>query len=736
MNAIIRYLVIPLLCQGLVCGVAEAKKDKNDRNSSANKRQQVQQGNSNRRAASLNQANAQRKAAQARQQQMRKARAARGGSRPAATHKRVNRTNPKPKAKKAATNKKKAANQSANRSANKATQRTQKKLNKLTGGKKSAGGNKNQAKKSASNKQGKATAKKKGSGAKATAKRQGSGGKASNKMPLPGKRPKAGANKAGGKNSQANKKVAANRKANNKPKATANKNAKNARNATAKKTAKTRKNQRMNLPGKRPKAKAAKGRSEVDRRAANRRRELRAKSRTRIEQPRTRGVRRPGQNTRQMRRAEFRGNRAWYASGRRGYRNVRVNNFNYINTNFRRGANWSTSRRCWGYNPWWYRSRVRPWYGSCWNYGWRPSYYRYHYPYHRRYWPPGYSRVNVSAAVGWGLLGWSLGTMVYDYGYRPYYNPYRVHTKVVYRDRVIDYTQPINTVAVDTAPEDDEVVADMTEESESHVERSQEAFRDGNYLVALEQVDQAISVSPGDGALHEYRALVFFALGKYGEAAGVLNPVLASGPGWDWSTMVALYPSQDVYTDQLQRLESYSEAKPDAADAHFLLGYHYMVCGHLDLAAPQFDLAAELMPADNVSKELASLTRSSDEDAADEETVPLDDGEDAGESGEEPEPEPVPLEKLTGSWTSQAQGGGTITLTFRDDGTFTWSYTDKNGATKEFKGEYSSNDDGLLVLDSSDSQMVAEVLIPEDEQMNFMLVGGPPDDPGLDFTRG
>ena len=60
------------------------------------------------------------------------------------------------------------------------------------------------------------------------------------------------------------------------------------------------------------------------------------------------------------------------------------------------------------------------------------------------------------------------------------------------------------------------------------------------------------------------------------------------------------------------------------------------------------------MPADSVSKQLASLTRESDEDAEDSDTVPL---EQPADDEEIPEPVPVPLEKLTGVWTTEAEGG-------------------------------------------------------------------------------
>jgi len=113
--------------------------------------------------------------------------------------------------------------------------------------------------------------------------------------------------------------------------------------------------------------------------------------------------------------------------------------------------------------------------------------------------------------------------------------------------------------------------------------------------------DKAIAESPGDGGLHEYRALILFALSKYGEAAGVLNSVLVSGPGWDWSTMVQLYDKRETYTDQFRKLEEYTRANQDFPSAFFLLGYHYMICGYMEEAAVAFNKTVELEPADRVA---------------------------------------------------------------------------------------------------------------------------------------
>lgn len=556
-----------------------------------------------------------------------------------------------------------------------------------------------------------------------------------NPMPLPGKRPDVRKDSTR-KTVDADGKSGKDRNAMPLP----DKNSK--RTADSKDKATNAKNKALALPGKRPAVKKTEQRAKIEQRQEENRTRISQRSRTpdakrSNDRVRKQVVVRPGQNTRQIRRPNVEKNtNTWWTQNNR-VTNTRVNrnntyitNTSVVNRNFERNVNWTTGRSNWGYNPWWNRPQVRPWYGSSWNGSWNRGYYQdyYHHNHGYGYHPPGY--VSVGTAIGWGLIGWSLGTLVYDTGYHSYHNPYPVRTQVIYRGSNFDYSQPITRVAVNTAPEDESAVAELTSKSESIIAESQTAFRQRNYLVALELADKAIAETPGDGALHEYRALVLFALGKYGDAAGVLNPVLASGPGWGWSTMIALYDSQQTYTDQLQKLEDYTEKMPDSADTHFLLGYHYMVCGHQDLATPQFDLAVELMPSDSVSKQLAELTRSS-ADPGDEEAAPAE----ATEPAEAPEVEPVPLEKLTGTWTSTREKGATITLTFKDDGKFTWSYSHE-GKTTEFSGDYSMNDDGLLVLDSDESQMVANVELPEDRELKFVLAGGPPEDPGLDFTKG
>jgi len=395
------------------------------------------------------------------------------------------------------------------------------------------------------------------------------------------------------------------------------------------------------------------------------------------------------------------GQRPWWKPGHRpgmGHGNGHIG----INDNFRHSLNWSTHHNHWGYNPWWCRPACRPWYGGSWHCGWHPAYY-YHYP----YWP-GYCSGEI---IGWGLAAWSLGTLIYDTGYSSYYNPYPTTEIITYDGGYVDYSEPITNVAAESLPANDAQIVEITEKSESLIERSQEAFRQQNYLLALDYANKAIAEAPGDGALHEYRALVLFALAKYSEAAGVLNPVLASGPGWDWTTMIKLYESSQTYTDQLRKLEQYTVGE-------------------------QLEIAVELQPADSVSRQLAALASVSAPDNVN--------GETGGKTiqpsaaaipAPEPAADPVPPENLAGVWVADKGAEGKIILALAKDGTFAWTYAKPDAKPFELKGKYKLNEKGMLVLEGGNSQMVANISMPEDDKMNFVLAAGPPGDPGLVFEK-
>ena len=212
--------------------------------------------------------------------------------------------------------------------------------------------------------------------------------------------------------------------------------------------------------------------------------------------------------------------------------------------------------------------------------------------------------LGLGMGLGYGLASWGFGSSLYGMGYMPYYNPYYGYgggTVVVNQPIMAvpyDYSQPIDTTGAPAS----ESVADP---AMATFDAARASFKQGNYDQALAQADDALKTLPNDTALHEFRALCLFALERYDEAAATLYAVLSVGPGWDWATLVGLYPDVEVYTAQLRALEAYCDANPSAAPARFVLGYHYLTQGHTEAAVDVLKQVVALMPSDTLSAKLA-----------------------------------------------------------------------------------------------------------------------------------
>ena len=386
--------------------------------------------------------------------------------------------------------------------------------------------------------------------------------------------------------------------------------------------------------------------------------------------------------------------------------NVNIN----INNNFRVNNNFSYRPNYWGGNPWWGAGHCHSWHHGHWGYGWNSSYHHHWY----------YNDNDFASGFMWGIAVWSLGNMIYDMGYHTYKNPYPAPPV---QNTYITYAQPISVAAAANPPGDENSTKLAETKSTEALDRSRVAFRKGDYFTASKAVDEALAFTPSDVTLHEYRALVFFALGKYADATGVLNPVLASGPGWSWDTMIGIYGASSTYEDQLRKLEAHVKSSPDKADGHFLLGYHYMVCGHMEKSLTEFEATVRLQPADSIARQLRDLTKNSIPDGGDADITP------------EVAPPPVPLEKLVGTWVSNRGKDGKVTFIMKESGDYTWSFMNAEKSS-ELKGTYGLNDKGLLILTSDDSQMVSAITLDGDRKLNFVLIGAPDGDPGLDFTKG
>jgi uncharacterized protein (TIGR03066 family) len=238
---------------------------------------------------------------------------------------------------------------------------------------------------------------------------------------------------------------------------------------------------------------------------------------------------------------------------------------------------------------------------------------------------------------------------------------------------------------------------------------------------------------PRDAALHEFRALVFFAMKDYKQAAATLYAVLSAGPGWNWTTLSGMYADISTYTDQLRELETYVKANPNAADARFVVAYHYLTCGHTEAARAQYEEVLKLQPNDQLSAQLLKLVGGTPQAPAGADPTPQP--PDAGDSAATDPTPPTDIDatKVVGKWTAKRKDGATFALNLTQDNKFTWSF-EQGGKKQEFGGKFSV-DGAILVLERTDGAQMPGLVTMAGNGFNFKLYGGPPDDPGLDFKK-
>lgn len=354
---------------------------------------------------------------------------------------------------------------------------------------------------------------------------------------------------------------------------------------------------------------------------------------------------------------------------------------------------------------------------------WRGPYGDNHRGWMNGYWHGYHNNPGWNWGYGTGVPAWGYGSPYYGWGYSPYANPYygggtggvggvgQPVAGVASQAPAYDYSQPINTQT--PLPADD-----VTKPALTKFDAAREAFKSGDYPSALKLTDEGLKALPNDATLHEFRALTLFALGQYDQAAQPLYAVLSIGPGWDWTTMAGLYPSVDVYTEQLRALEGYLRKNPRSSGAHFVLAYHYLTQGNNDAAVAQLKDVQKLTPSDTLSAQLIKALSPASEAP---ETVP---SPSTGKEG-----------KLAGTWKAAPAKQTSIKLNLQDDGTFTWK-ANVNGKPQDIAGKWSATG-GILTLadEAKGGALVGNVAWQDESQFNFRALGAPGDDPGLNFSR-
>ena len=224
--------------------------------------------------------------------------------------------------------------------------------------------------------------------------------------------------------------------------------------------------------------------------------------------------------------------------------------------------------------------------------------------------------------------------------------------------------------------------------------------------------------------MHEFLALGYFAQGKYQQAAAPLYAVLSVRPGWDWTTLSGMYADVDIYTSQLRALETYVKSNPDSAQGHFVLAYHYLTQGHDPNAIAQLKEVVRLQPGDTLSAQIIAAFQP---------------------SGGNPSPPaeatlaaaPAVEGRLAGTWAATPAQDAKISLTIQDGGAFTWTANGPGKPPMNIAGK-STLAGGVLTLAAQGGQngaLVGQVAWKDADNFTFRLVGGPSNDPGLNFAR-
>jgi uncharacterized protein (TIGR03066 family) len=180
----------------------------------------------------------------------------------------------------------------------------------------------------------------------------------------------------------------------------------------------------------------------------------------------------------------------------------------------------------------------------------------------------------------------------------------------------------------------------------------------------------------------------------------------------------------DVYTKQLRALEDTVKQRPQAADARFVLAYHYLTCGSKDAAADQLKVLYKQTPQDKLIKELLLMTAGPEAIGAP--TTPAD--EPATEAPA------VDAAALVGNWSAAGQGGAKFALELAKEGNSTWTFTQRD-KPQTVKGVYAVDGNVLAMEPETGGTMLAEVTQPQGGSFNFQLLGAPPSDPGLKFAK-
>ncbi|MEZ6134678.1 MAG: hypothetical protein R3C53_07195 [Pirellulaceae bacterium] len=198
---------------------------------------------------------------------------------------------------------------------------------------------------------------------------------------------------------------------------------------------------------------------------------------------------------------------------------------------------------------------------------------------------------------------------------QPVQPSYPMHTVVqqpVVQQPVVTHTvvsQPVPSAAVAPARTVQPAAMNEMQKARALVAEAKRMFTGGDYSNAVPKLEELVKLAAKDANAYQFRSFVNFANEDYDAAAADAYDALLIGNTWNWQTVYDLYKDVDTYQQQLRKLELKTQSDPSMS-THFLLGYQYLVLGHLDRGQKELKKVLVIAPEEElVTKLVAVLDR-------------------------------------------------------------------------------------------------------------------------------
>jgi hypothetical protein len=192
------------------------------------------------------------------------------------------------------------------------------------------------------------------------------------------------------------------------------------------------------------------------------------------------------------------------------------------------------------------------------------------------------------------------------------------------------------------------------------------------------------------------------------------------------------YPNVEIYTGQLQRLQTYVNENPQSSAGHFVLAYHYLTQGHNDAAARELKQVVGLKPSDAVAKTLLQQIDAANGNSA---AQPPQPPGAAATAPATPIDTTVPEgATINGTWSAKPNADTSVSMTIQPDGTFRWDLNLK-GQAKQFTGTSTFGNGLLTLLPENVPPIVGKVSWTDTNHMTFHAVGDNSAAGGLSFSK-